>query len=251
MSLYQRGEDGYPVGAGADLRKSYGPIPDSELFQHQSGYRTEKPAQVHGWEWSVTFGRWRALVTFADGWRGVTWPYVEHPSSKRFPSAAAQAIKEHQAAGKGLRPLLHWDDVDVTDSGILLSALSDHGLQGDTYESEIEDVVSAIVFGAFHQNSLAYRIRDAVAILEGAGYGVAELRWNVSELIALCPMTGKQVLAPRGYWPSRQGAMLSLDAFEDEVQSLIHGIQSSPEWNDSQLGQHIAGYFLLSSSLKI
>ena len=74
MSLYQRAEDGFPVGADSFLRSSYGPIPDAIEFQHHSGYHYEKPVTIAGWEWSVTFGRWRALVTFADGWRGFTWP---------------------------------------------------------------------------------------------------------------------------------------------------------------------------------
>lgn len=50
----------------------YPDIPDSEEFQHNYGY--EKPKIVHGWEWSTTFGKWSALVTFYDGWHGFTYP---------------------------------------------------------------------------------------------------------------------------------------------------------------------------------
>ena len=73
MRLFQRADDGYPVGADDHLRKSYGPIPDAELFQHHSTYRYEK-AVVKGWEWSITFNAWRALVTFPDGIECVTSP---------------------------------------------------------------------------------------------------------------------------------------------------------------------------------
>lgn len=51
---------------------SYPEIPSADLFQHGLGYR--EPATVHGWDWSTTFGTWSALVTFADGWHGWTFP---------------------------------------------------------------------------------------------------------------------------------------------------------------------------------
>ena len=71
--LYQRGPDGYPIGSDAIMRKAYGKIPDAELFQHIWGWR--KPAVIHGWEWSDTFGSWSALVTFGDpDWHGYTFP---------------------------------------------------------------------------------------------------------------------------------------------------------------------------------
>lgn len=72
--LRQRGADGYPVGADAHLRNSCGPIPAAERFQHHTGFRFEKPVEVFGWQWSVTFGRWTVCVRFADGWQGFTWP---------------------------------------------------------------------------------------------------------------------------------------------------------------------------------
>jgi hypothetical protein len=52
---------------------SYPPIPEAELFLNQS-YGYEKPVKVHGWDWSVTFGRWSALVDFENGWHGWTFP---------------------------------------------------------------------------------------------------------------------------------------------------------------------------------
>lgn len=50
----------------------YPDIPEASEFQHGYGYET--PAEVHGWEWSTTFGTWSALVTFKDGWHGYTYP---------------------------------------------------------------------------------------------------------------------------------------------------------------------------------
>lgn len=73
MKLYQRGEDGYPVGSDVVLREAYGKIPDHDIFQTVR-FTFEKPSEVHGWEWSATFNAWRALVTFRDGWHGVTSP---------------------------------------------------------------------------------------------------------------------------------------------------------------------------------
>lgn len=66
-NLTQRGE------YNAQPSKGYPDIPDAAEFQNQ-GYGYETPAVVHGWQWSDTFGRWSALVTFANGWRGFTWP---------------------------------------------------------------------------------------------------------------------------------------------------------------------------------
>lgn len=74
-NLRQRGYDGYPVGADALLRQACGPIPEAELFQHPSA-APQKPVELLGWDWSVTFGRWSALVIFADGWHGYTYPYL-------------------------------------------------------------------------------------------------------------------------------------------------------------------------------
>lgn len=44
-------------------------------FQHN--YGMEKPVSIHGWDWSITFGHWGALVTFADGWHGFTYPKLK------------------------------------------------------------------------------------------------------------------------------------------------------------------------------
>ena len=71
--LRQRGQDGFPVGADSYLKAAYGKIPDSLRFQNQS-YGYEEATQIHGWQWSVTFGRWSALVTMPCGWQGFSVP---------------------------------------------------------------------------------------------------------------------------------------------------------------------------------
>lgn len=56
------------------FRNAYGPIPlDAKEFQNQR-YGYEAPKEIHGWQWSTTFGRWSALVTFHNGWHGFTYP---------------------------------------------------------------------------------------------------------------------------------------------------------------------------------
>ena len=74
MNLRQRGADGFPIGADQFMRNAYGPIPESTKFQHHRNYAYETAIEVHGWQWSTTFNRWSARVTFADGWTGFTWP---------------------------------------------------------------------------------------------------------------------------------------------------------------------------------
>lgn len=74
LHLHQRAADGYPAGADAIMREGYGPIPDAQRFQSNTGYGYEEPTAIHGWQWSTTFNRWAALVTFANGWHGFTWP---------------------------------------------------------------------------------------------------------------------------------------------------------------------------------
>ena len=51
----------------------YGPLPGSELFQNMR-YGYEKPYKVHGWQWSTTFRKWSALVTFQSGETVFTYP---------------------------------------------------------------------------------------------------------------------------------------------------------------------------------
>lgn len=71
MRLTQRAEHNAKPAKTLGIDR-YPDIPDAALFQHRYGF--EEPAEVHGWEWSTTFGRWSALVTFDDGWHGFTFP---------------------------------------------------------------------------------------------------------------------------------------------------------------------------------
>lgn len=52
--------------------KEYPPIPYATHFLNNK-YGYDK-ATVRQWEWSVTFGRWGAFVTFEDGYQCYTWP---------------------------------------------------------------------------------------------------------------------------------------------------------------------------------
>ena len=61
-------------------------IPEADLFYHNWGY--EKPVVVYGWQWSTTFGRWSALVTFSDGWHGYTYPKQDTFIERGFPEHA-------------------------------------------------------------------------------------------------------------------------------------------------------------------
>lgn len=55
--------------------RAYPPIPTTAtLFQSSRGYGYEEPTTIHEWVWRPDFGSWGALVTFADGWHGVTAP---------------------------------------------------------------------------------------------------------------------------------------------------------------------------------
>jgi hypothetical protein len=75
MTLFQRGPDGYPVNADPLMREAYGRIPGCSRFQSpRDGWQV--PTEIHGWQFSETFRRWSALVTFENGWHG--WAFPEH-----------------------------------------------------------------------------------------------------------------------------------------------------------------------------
>jgi hypothetical protein len=63
-------------------RNELGPIPDATRFLMGHAYRYEEPTEVHGWQWSTTFGTWSALVTFKDGWKGYTYPEPKRPPAE-------------------------------------------------------------------------------------------------------------------------------------------------------------------------
>lgn len=102
--MHRRGDDGFPLGADGVMRDAYGKIPVAADGKFQHNYGTERPIAIRGWAWSEAFRRWGALVTFADGWHGFTWPrtWSELAASVPWPrygghAAAAQAS---QRAGR-------------------------------------------------------------------------------------------------------------------------------------------------------
>jgi hypothetical protein len=52
----------------------WGAIPEASRFLLGTQHGYAVPVEIHGWQWSETFRRWSALVTFEDGWRGYTYP---------------------------------------------------------------------------------------------------------------------------------------------------------------------------------
>jgi hypothetical protein len=53
----------------------YPPKPENPTGKFQIDYSYEKPVAFHRWQWSNTFNRWGAFVTFANGWHGFTFPH--------------------------------------------------------------------------------------------------------------------------------------------------------------------------------
>lgn len=104
------------------MREAYGPIPDAEMFQHDPG-GPQRPIEVHGWDWSTTFGRWSALVTFEDGWHGFTYPTPRRPAVYD----ASEAIAEIEAKYPDpyhYRPLVRelaqfWGGVKCNEFGVI------------------------------------------------------------------------------------------------------------------------------------
>lgn len=64
---FQRGPDGQSIPASG-----YPPIPEAEQFF--TGWKYEKPVQIHYWVWRNDYSQWGALVTFADGTCCITNP---------------------------------------------------------------------------------------------------------------------------------------------------------------------------------
>jgi len=71
--LYQRGPDGYPIGADKIMRDAWGPIPaTNQPFWSVKGFI--KPVKIYGWRWSPDYHSWRAYVRFPDGTETWTSP---------------------------------------------------------------------------------------------------------------------------------------------------------------------------------
>lgn len=64
--------------------RAYPPVPEGEeLYWRPQGY--ERPVSLDGpWTWDTTYGPWRRLVTFADGWHGLSSPRNSRALSERL-----------------------------------------------------------------------------------------------------------------------------------------------------------------------
>lgn len=74
--LYQRDPKTGLAVSNELLNKNYPPIPLATKFQDNEGYGYREASEIHGWQWSETFGRWGAVVSFPNGWRGLSWPEI-------------------------------------------------------------------------------------------------------------------------------------------------------------------------------
>lgn len=71
----------------------YPPIPiDAKLFQRN--YVFAEVERLIRWEWSVTFGRWGAIVEFPDGYTCYTWPKTgDNPAPAQTKAAEEEATQ--------------------------------------------------------------------------------------------------------------------------------------------------------------
>lgn len=81
--LYQREPATGRATKGGIVNLMYPAIPEASRFQHHAGYGYQVPAEVYGWLWSETFGKWGARVRFEDGWTGLSWPEPESSAKEQ------------------------------------------------------------------------------------------------------------------------------------------------------------------------
>lgn len=100
-------------------RNAWGEIPattPSTTFNRADTGRPEMPAEILGWRYSVTFGRWSALVRFTDGYECFTypnvWPFVP------WVREVAEALK---AAGYRIITIITSSSVGVAREGATAS----------------------------------------------------------------------------------------------------------------------------------
>jgi len=80
--LYQRGPDGYPIGADKIMRDAWGAIPATDQ-PFWSGKGFIKPVKIYGWQWSPDYHSWRAYVRFPDGTETWTSP-LKLPATEKL-----------------------------------------------------------------------------------------------------------------------------------------------------------------------
>lgn len=165
------------------------------------------------------------------------------PVEMALASALAAAIVWHQCDGRGIRPLADWGDHDVTSDSAVAWAMDRFGLHALPREvSKLEGLVSAVVFGAFHQGYREVRFDLAVNLLEAAGCKVAEVRWVPDGACEAtrCPLSGESVLRPAGYWPFVDDEPVSLSVFAEEIREVVKEVVGRAG-GEAQL---IGGYFI-------
>ena len=121
--LYQRGRDGYPVGADKIMRDAWGPIPDPDQpFWSAKGFI--KPARVYGWQWSDDYHQWRAFVRFPDGTE--TWTSPQHRAEGSLKDFMAKTEGKIEAFEDVLDDLAERYDVSTTK---IARILLDHDIR--------------------------------------------------------------------------------------------------------------------------
>lgn len=75
--IYQRGPDGYPIGASEQEKREYGIIPEATEFFHFKTNKYEIPEKIIGWQFSTFHYRWGAVVKFHNN-RMETYVFPKH-----------------------------------------------------------------------------------------------------------------------------------------------------------------------------
>lgn len=93
---------------------------------------------------------------------------------QKMADAAMEAIENHWKAGIGMRPVSMWDNRDVIDSGLILGALAEYGIDPtEQNEAHLENIVSPLVFRSWHSRvgGDQSRLNHALAMLHVGGVG--------------------------------------------------------------------------------
>lgn len=88
--------------------------------------------------------------------------------AQKFADAAMQAIAAHWEQGIGMRSVTEWDDSDVIDPSLLVSALADYGLDRTAdNEQHLENIVSPVVFRKWYADPSG---QNHATLLSALGY---------------------------------------------------------------------------------
>lgn len=190
------------------MREAYGPIPDARRFQHNETYGYEEPKEIHGWEWASTFGRWSALVTFANGWRGFTYPAP--PGLDSPDRDDTKAISER-----------HQIDVEkVIDLTPAIAAIED--AYSDAYRNPEALAALKDVWGGVHANDAGVMVATEKVQIELRG----NPRWRAQITLTHAP-NGLWAMATSYDTPNSDGgsapSVWDHTAYADRDAALSHG----------------------------